>query len=120
VSFDSARGGLEGTLLNLGFEIYGSGGVIRSFGTMFQLSGHPGEPIPLRLEVDRFASRETVTIPSPPNIYQLSIGRHAGSIRKGPPLGCEDGLHNLELVLACHASAGDGGRVLELPWPAAS
>jgi predicted dehydrogenase len=120
VSFDSARGGGEGTLLNLGFEIYGSRGVIRSYGTMFQLSGHAGEPVPLRLEVDSFGSRETVTIPSPANIYQLTIARHAESARKGPPLGCEDGLHNLDLLLACHASAKDGGRMQEIASPVAS
>lgn len=119
VCFDGARGGGEGTLLNLGFEIYGSGGVIRSYGTMFQLSGHEGEPVPIRLDIDRFHSRETVSIPSPPNIYQLAIARHAASIRQGPPSGCEDGLHNLDLLLACHASAKDGGRMRGLTSPVA-
>ena len=119
VCFDSARGGGEGTLLNLGFEVYGSRGVIRSYGTMFQLSGHEGEPVPIRLEVDRFHSREAVSIPSPPNIYQLAIARHAESIREGPPLGCEDGLHNLDLVLACHLSAHDSGRMQEIASPVA-
>jgi predicted dehydrogenase len=114
VAFDCARGGLEGTLLNLGYEIYGSRGTIRGYGTMFQLSGHEGEPVPLRLEIDRFGAREKVTIPSPPNIYQLSIQRHARSIREGTPLRCEDGLHNLEMVLACHASAAGGGRMQDI------
>lgn len=111
VAFDCARGGLEGTLLNLGYEVYGSTGIIRGYGTMFQLSGHAGEPVQLRLEIDRFGAREEVRIPSPPNIYQLSIQRHARSIREGPPLRCEDGLHNLDLVLSCHESAVQGGRV---------
>jgi predicted dehydrogenase len=112
VSFNCARGGTEGTLLNLGFEVYGSSGVIRSCGTMFQLSGHSGEPIPLRLEVDRFASQETITIPSPGNLYQLAIEHHAESVRSGSPLRGEEGVHNLDLILACHRSAREAGRLL--------
>jgi len=46
------------------------------------------------------------------NVYQGLIEAHARSILEGRPLDGEDGLHNLELVLQCHASArGKGKRV---------
>ena len=51
-SFSEFRGGLGGTLTNLGFELYGDKAVLRSFGSMFQLSGHDGEPCRMRLELD--------------------------------------------------------------------
>jgi len=52
VAFNQPRGGLESTLTNLGYEIYGTKGVIRGYGTLFQLSGHAGEPVDVRLEID--------------------------------------------------------------------
>ena len=52
VAFSELRGGLVGTLSNLGFEIYGNEGVLRSYGTMFQLSGHADEPYKMRLELE--------------------------------------------------------------------
>ena len=51
VAFNQPRGDLESTLTNLGYEIYGSKGTARGYGTLFQLSGHPGEPIDIRLEI---------------------------------------------------------------------
>jgi len=113
VAFNQPRGGLGGTLTNLGYEIYGALGVIRSYGTLFQLSGHPGEPVPIRLELDRFTNTETVKVDRVGNIYQAVIGRHAQSILDDRPLDAGDALHNLALVLGCHESAGRQGRLLE-------
>ncbi len=113
VAFDRPRGGLGGTLTNLGYEIYGTKGVIRGYGTLFQLSGHPGEPIPIRLELDRFTDAETVKVDKVSNIYQAVIGRHVRSILNDRPLDAGDALHNLELVLACHTSACQNGRVID-------
>ena len=48
VAFSEFRGGLGGTLSNLGYEIYGTEAVLRGYGTLFQLSGHDGEPLKIR------------------------------------------------------------------------
>jgi len=113
VAFNQPRGGLGGTLTNLGYEVYGTKGVIRGYGTLFQLSGHPGEPVPIRLELDRFTDMETVKVDQIVNIYQAVIGRHAQSILDDRPLDAGDALHTLELVLACHTSSGRQGRLIE-------
>ncbi|UCD50172.1 MAG: Gfo/Idh/MocA family oxidoreductase [Phycisphaerales bacterium] len=113
VAFNQPRGGLGGTLNNLGYEIYGTKGVLRGYGTLFQLSGHPGEPIPIRLELDRFTETEAVRVDQVDNIYQSVIGRHAESILSDRQLDGSDALHNLELVLACYASADQRGCMIE-------
>ena len=51
-AFSEMRGGLAGTLTNLGYEIYGDKAAMRGYGTMFQLSGYADEPIVQRLEID--------------------------------------------------------------------
>jgi len=114
VAFNRPRGGLGGTLSNLGYEIYGTKGVLRSYGTLFQLSGHPGEPIPIRLEFDRFSETEAVKVDQVQNIYQTVVSRHADSILSDQPLDGREALHNLELVLACYASADRQGRMIEV------
>ena len=113
VAFNQPRGGLGGTLTNLGYEIYGTEGVIRGYATLFQLSGHAGEPIPIRVELDRFTETETVKVDQVRNIYQAVIGRHAESILNDKPLDGGDALHNLELVLGCYTSADRQGRAIE-------
>ena len=112
VSFCDFRGGLGGTLTGLGYELYGSDAVLRGYGTMFQLSGYPDEPIPVRLELDKFSSQETITgVDEPtPNIYQGVILHHAQSIREGKPVNAEDGLRNVKLCYAAHESARNGGK----------
>ena len=112
VAFNQPRGGLVGTLQNLGFEVYGSGGAIRSFGTMFQLSGHGGEPVKLRLELETGNGLESVEPGERTNIYQAQIEVHARSILAGQPLAGEDALRNLALLDLCHRSARDGGMML--------
>ena len=114
VSFRDFRGGLGGTLTGLGFEIYGSDAVLRSYGTLFQLSGHAGEPIRQRLEFDTFSKQENFFIEKPENIYQAVIDEHAESILSGKPLNGEDGLHNVLLCEAVHRSAARGGAVVEV------
>jgi len=113
VAFNQPRGGLGGTLSNLGYEIYGTEGVLRGYGTLFQLSGHPGEPIPIRLDLDRFTEAEAVRVDQVQNVYQAVIGRHAESILNDRQLDGSDALHNLELVLACYASADQRGQMIE-------
>ncbi len=112
VAFNQPRGGPAGTLTNLGYEIYGADGVIRGYGTMFQLSGHPGEPVEVRLEVDSSAGIEKIKIKKPPNIYQAVIAGHAQSIIDGRCLDAADALHNLELILACYRSAEQHGQTI--------
>lgn len=103
VSFTAGRGGALGTILNLGFEAYGSEGILRSYGTLFQLSGHPDEPFPQRLEIETAAGRAEIAPTIPPrNIYRAVIEEHADSIRDGRPDDGGAGLHNLELVLAAY------------------
>jgi len=112
VAFNQPRGGLGGTLSNLGYEIYGTRGVIRGYGTLFQLSGHAGEPVEVRLELDDFSRTEKIRIDPVQNIYQAVIAKHAQSIINGAPLDAGDALHNLQLVLGCYDSADHHGRTI--------
>jgi len=112
VAFNQPRGGLAGTLTNLGYEVYGTEGIIRGYATLFQLSGHPGEPVEVRLEVDKFGNTEKVRIDKAQNIYQAVIAGHAQSILDGRPLDAADALHNLELILGCYQSANQQGQII--------
>lgn len=112
VAFNQPRGGLTGTLSNLGYEVYGTEGVIRGYGTLFQLSGHVGEPIKIRLETERSAGVENMQVQDVQNIYQAVISRHARSILDAKPFDAADALHNLELVLGCYRSADENGKVI--------
>jgi predicted dehydrogenase len=112
VAFNQPRGGLVGTLSNLGYEVYGGEGVIRGYGTLFQLSGHRGEPLKMRLEVERSGGVEDVQVDDVQNIYQAVIARHAHSILDDRPLDGSDALHNLELVLGCYRSADGQGQTV--------
>lgn len=114
VAFSEPRGGLVGTLTNLGYEIYGDGAVLRGFGTMFQLSGYPDEPIKIRLEVDSKAGQKKVAPGKIQNIYQALITGHAKSVLSKRPLcGC-DAMRNLELCEATHRSARHHGRKVSI------
>jgi predicted dehydrogenase len=112
VSFCDARGGLGGTLSNLGYEVYGDKAVARGYGTLFQLSGHAGEPFKMRLELDTFDRQRVFWVKKPENIYQGVIAEHAASVLAGVPLTGESGLHNVLLCEAAHASAQRGGETV--------
>jgi len=119
VAFNQPRGGVASTLTNLGYEVYGTQGVIRGYGTLFQLSGHAAEPVEVRLELEKSASTEKIKphgplagIDNAPNIYQAVIAGHAQSILDGHPLDAADALHNLELILACYRSAENQGQTI--------
>lgn len=114
VAFCEKRGGLGGTLTNLGYEIYGDKAVLRGYGTMFQLSGYPDEPIKQRLELDTFDKQQKFTIRKPENIYQGIISEHAESILRNRPLNAVDGCRNVRLCEAAHKSAGKGGVTVEV------
>ena len=111
-AFSEMRGGLAGTLTNLGYEVYGDKAAMRGYGTMFQLSGHPGEPIAIRLELDDGKKVSTVKPAKIQNIYQALIEGHAKSVLAKKPLTADDAIHNLALCAACHASAKKGGKVV--------
>lgn len=112
VAFNQPRGGLASMLTNLGYEIYGTKGIIRGYGTLFQLSGHVGEPVDIRLEIDTSKRVEIVKIKEVKNIYQAVISKHARSIIDNKPLDASEAIHNLRLVLACHKSAKAGGKTI--------
>ena len=114
VAFSEFRGGLVGTLSNLGFEIYGTEGVLRSYGTMFQLSGHADEPYKMRLELETAKGVKSLKPRAFPNIYQTLIEEHAKSVLSGRRLTGENGLRNLELCAAAHKSAKSGGKTVKL------
>ncbi len=115
VAFSEPRGGLGGTLSNLGYELYGTQAVLRSYGAMFQLSGHPDEPVKIRLELDKFTGQTTSIVPERiSNIYQDLIEHHAQSILAGTPINAEDGAHNLRLCEAAHKSASNCGQLVSL------
>lgn len=113
-AFSEMRGGLAGTLTNLGYEVYGDKAAMRGFGTMFQLSGYVDEPIRIRLERD---DGKTVTEIRPgkiQNIYQTLIEGHAKSVLDGKPLTAQDAIHNLALCAAAHKSAQNGGKIVSV------
>ena len=115
VSFSEPRGSGKSTLLNLGYEVYGSKRTLRTYGTLFQLSGHSKEPIPLRLEIDEFrSSPKRVRVAKVQNIYRAVVQHHARSIVNGPKASGNDALHNLELVLKAHESAKGNGITIQV------
>ncbi len=114
VAYNQSRGGLAGTLSNLGYEVYGTEGVIRGYGTLFQLSGHSGEPVKVRLELEKSGTTEDVQIDDVRNIYHAVIARHAQSILNDSPLDAADALHNLKLILSCYESADRQGHPIAL------
>ena len=114
VAFNQPRGGLVGTLSNLGYEVYGTEGVLRSYGALFQLSGHEGEPIKIRLELESAAGVEKIVPETCHNIYSQQIAQHALSVRNGKLLDGSGAVHNLQLLLACHESAVDQAKIVRL------
>lgn len=114
VAFCEMRGGGGGTLTNLGYEVYGDKAVLRSYGTMFQLSGYPDEPIKQRLELDTFEKQQKFQIRQVKNIYQGIISDHAASIIKKRPINGADGLRNVLLCEAAHESARKNGAVIKV------
>ena len=114
VAFSELRGGLAGTLTNLGFEIYGDKAALRSYGTMFQLSGYDDEPIKMRVEIDDGKNQRKVKPGKIQNIYQALISKHAKSVLRNRPLCACDGLRNLELCDAAHRSARHGGKKISI------
>ena len=114
VSFSEPRGTLASTLLNLGYEVYGSKKALRAYGTLFQLSGHPDEPIAQRLEVDDGRTVKSVPVKKVQNIYRTVIENHAKSVEGGRRSSGEDALHNLQLVLDIHRSAKANGTTIPL------
>jgi predicted dehydrogenase len=114
VSFSELRGAPQSTLLNLGYEVYGTQKTLRTYGTLFQLSGHIGEPIMQRLELDDFYSVKNIKMRKVQNIYRRVVEDHANSIINGPRNSGNDALHNLKLVLKIHESAKANGIKIKL------
>jgi predicted dehydrogenase len=113
VAFNQLRGGPCGTLTGLGYEVYGTRGILKGCATLFQLSGHTGEPVEVRLELDDFRRTEKIRIEAVQNIYQAVIGRHAESVINRAPLDAADAVRNLGLVLACYESAEHAGQLIK-------
>lgn len=115
VAFNQPRGGDESTLLNLGYEIYGTEGTLRNQGSLFQLSGHPDEIIRQSLILDSGGTSEEINVEGFQNIYQAQIAAHARSIKEDCPLNGSEAVRNLEMVFACHDSARNNGKLRILP-----
>ena len=111
-AFSELRGGLAGTLTNLGYEVYGDKAAMRGYGTMFQLSGYKDEPIVQRLEIDDGKKVTKVPPAKIQNIYQTLIDGHAKSVQAKKPLTADDAIHNLALCAAAHESAQKGGKIV--------
>ena len=114
VSFNKRRGGLVGTLSNLGFEVYGSEGVIRSYGTLFQLSGHGDEAFKIRLEAETSGGVKTLVPEKIENIYQQQIIDHADSIKDGNLHDGSEAVHNLETIFACFESVKNNSGFIKI------
>ncbi len=115
IAFDRPRGGLSGTLGNLGFEVYGSAATLRTYGTLFQLSGRKDEAVALRLDIDNGTASEQIPAEELPNIYMKMISVHAESVITGQRLDLKEGIRNLDLILKCHESAREHGIRIDIP-----
>jgi hypothetical protein len=62
----------------------------------------------MRLEIDKFNEIENYYVKNVKNIYQEQIKVHAQSILENKPMDGSNGVHNLQMVLACHESAKNG------------
>ena len=113
-AFSEMRGGLAGTLTNLGYEVYGDKAALRGYGTMFQLSGYADEPVRQRVEIDDGKTAVELKPAKIQNIYQTLIEGHAASVQAGKPLNADDAIHNLALCAASHKSAQTGGRIVKV------
>ena len=111
-AFSEPRGGLAGTLTNLGYEIYGDKAAMRGYGTMFQLSGYADEPVRMRLELDDGRKTSEIKPGRIQNIYSALIEGHARSAAAGKPLNADEAIHNLALCAAAHQSAAKGGKLV--------
>ena len=111
-AFSELRGGLAGTLTNLGYEVYGDKAAMRGYGTMFQLSGYTDEPIRMRLELDDGKTVKAIRPAKIQNIYSTLIDGHAKSVQTRALLTADDAIHNLALCAAAHESAKKGGKVV--------
>ena len=111
-AFCEKRGGLAGTITNLGFEVYGDKAAMRGYGTMFQLSGYADEPVVQRVEIDD--GRQVIALKPKKirNLYQSVIENHAASVITKRPLSGRDAMHNLALCMAAHESARKGGKLI--------
>jgi len=114
VAFNEPRGGLYGTLSNLGYEIYGDKAVMRTYGTLFQLSGHDDEPIPVKVEIHDGKKVKDVKADKIQNIYQTVIAHHADSIIKGKLMDGSDALKSIKLIMAAHESAQKNGKTIKV------
>jgi len=115
VAFNRPRGGPAGTLLNLGYEIYGTEGILRACGTMFQLSGSRSDPVRIRMCIESAARTRWIRVKRPNNIYREAVAQHALSIADQAPDDCADGVRNLRLILASRESARDNSRWIDIP-----
>ena len=115
-SFSERRGGLVGTLTNLGYEIYGAKAALRGYGTMFQLSGYADEPVKQRLEIDYGKKVDAVRPAKIQNIYQTLVEGHAKSVASGKPQNVDAAIHNLALCAAVHESAKRGGALVHIKF----
>ena len=111
-AFSELRGGLAGTLTNLGYEVYGDKAAMRGYGTLFQLSGYTDEPIRMRLELDDGKTVKAIRPAKIQNIYSTLIDGHAKSVQTRELLTADDAIHNLALCAAAHESAKKGGKVV--------
>lgn len=114
VAFNQPRGSDLQVIRSMGFEVYGTGGVLRSEGTLFQLSGTADEPVPIRLFLEKAGERTEIFLPHSENIYRSLVAEHAQSIRERKPLTGADGLHNLALVFSCYESADQEGKRISI------
>ena len=109
VAFSEPRGGLMASLSNLGYEVYGTEGILRTYAALFQLSGYKDEPAKVRLEVEDTNKLKEYAVSKIANIYQSVIHEHAQSIITGKFNDGLEGVHNLKLILAAHRSGTENG-----------
>lgn len=114
IAFNEPRGCFDAIVSNMGFELYGDKAILRTYGTLFTLSGHNDEKQKLRLEVDYFDHQENIVPTEFENIYAAVIKQHAQSILNNNRLDGSHALHSMKLLDACRKSALNGGEIIDI------
>ena len=114
LSFASRRGSFLSMVSAQGYEVYGSKGVLRTYGTLFQFSGHPDEKFIPRVELETFEPYKRIDVhidqSKVQNIYSAVIKRHAQSIIDQKFLDGSDALHNMKVCNAAYLSVAANGQ----------
>ena len=114
VAFDEYRGPENTLFRSHGYTVWGTRGALYGNATLFQLSGYKDEPARVEL-ISQVDGVEQHHVPEHiNNIYMEQISEHARSIAEKKPQDGREALHNMEMIVASHRSAREGGTLQKI------